>query len=176
MDASLLESARAAEESLRRREIEGVVEGVPEDHPLKDAMRKNRLRAQDLEGLPEGHPLLAALAAAKERHDLGEAMGREQVRTSEVHKARKIERREARERERATEREGRRTAADAAEVVNRSLDRVTEAVKVLVGALEEGAGPLSAMPESRVKIRRLERLANAALSAFASSRVRVRRT
>jgi len=175
MDASLLESAKAAEESLRRREVEGLADGVPDDHPLKEAMRGQRLRAQDLAGLPDGHPLLVALKAAQERHELAEAHEEEQRRVAEVRKVKRIERREARARERRRESVNRRTAADAAAAVNKRLDQAMEAVKALAGALEEGMEPLMAIPEARVKVRRLERLTSAALSGLASSRVRVGR-
>ncbi|RLA97267.1 MAG: hypothetical protein DRG83_16130 [Deltaproteobacteria bacterium] len=175
MDASVLESAKAAEASLRREEIKRTIEDIPKDHPLQQAIKENRLQASDLADLPDQHPLLQALKAAKERYDLNEARKDEQARTAEIKKAKRIERKQVRQAEREREAIQRSTAASAADIVNERIDHTSDAVKALIGALEDGMESLRAMPEARMKVMRLERLANAMLSGLASSRLKVRR-
>jgi hypothetical protein len=175
MDAKLLESAKAAESSLRRREIDKIVDEVPDGHPLKKAVQEQMAMVGDMAGIPDGHPLLLALKAAKDRHELIEVHKVEQTRVTEVRKAKRLEQRQVQEAERHREDEQKDAAIKAADAVNDHIERAADAVKALIGSLEDGMVPLKSQPEMRVRVMRLERLASAALAGLASTRLRVRR-
>jgi uncharacterized protein with LGFP repeats len=175
MDAKLLESAKVAETSLRRREIEKVVGDVPDGHPLKKIAQDQMAGVGDMADLPDGHPLILAIKAATERYELNEARKSEQARVVEVRKAKRLEQRQVQEVQRQQESEQRDAAMKAADAVNDRIAAAADAVKALIGSLEDGMVSLKAMPETRVGVMRLERLAGAALAGLASSRLRVRR-
>jgi hypothetical protein len=75
ISGSMLDRAKKAEELLAMAEAKGLGDFLPDDHPLKEEVdRQKSMLGGDLSGLPPGHPLLRALESAKRQYDEKKAM------------------------------------------------------------------------------------------------------
>ena len=67
---NMLNRIKAFDESIARQEARSLEDVLPDGHPLKEEVEKQKaLLGGDLQGLPPGHPLLVRLQAAKENYD-----------------------------------------------------------------------------------------------------------
>ena len=61
ISGGMLSAAKDAEASLARRDAEDLGNSLPEGHPLREEVERQKAMIGDLSGLPAGHPLLQAL-------------------------------------------------------------------------------------------------------------------
>ena len=160
IDGKMLSAAKDAEVALAREEAKGLEDVLPEGHPLKEEVDKQKsLLGGDLSGLPPGHPLLVALESAKKNIEAQKAVegDREKIRT-QIKKAKKIDPNEAKRAERREEDETTDMRRVAAKSVNAHIESVLKDVKTLFENLSVNEEILNTDPFSRVKTARLKRM------------------
>jgi hypothetical protein len=156
----MLSAVKDAEIALAREEAKGLEDTLPEGHPLKEEVDKQKsLLGGDLSGLPPGHPLLVALESARKNIEAQKAFDaeREKART-EIKKAKKIDPNDVKREVRKQEDEVTDKRRQAAKVVNERIESVLKDVKVLFDELVANEELLNTDPFSRVKAARLRRL------------------
>jgi len=164
ISGSMLDRAKKAEEVLAREEAKGLGEFLPDDHPLKaEVERQKSMMGGDLAGLPPGHPLLRALETARRQYEAkraSEAVG--DVKGSGdgvvVRKAKRLDQDAARRQARRQEDELADRRRDAVADVNRGIEAVLKASKELFEVVSQGEEALSSDPFGRAKAARLKRL------------------
>lgn len=71
LSASVIGKLKSMEQSIAREVSKKLEDSVPEGHPLKAEIEKQKsIMGGDLSGLPEGHPLVKALKVAKETYEV----------------------------------------------------------------------------------------------------------
>ena len=174
---NMLNRVKAFEESLVREEARSLENVLPEGHPLKEEIEKQKaLLGGDLSGLPPGHPLLVRLQAAKEAYERGKVQEESQGmqdKAVELKKAKKLEDiKSANESriKRTEEHEFAEEYGESARNVNKGLDEVHVSVRGLWKALEENEENLNKNPLNRGRVMRLKRLLSAVERGLSESR------
>lgn len=155
---NLLNRVKAAEETLAKEEAK-VLEGVlPEGHPLKEEVeRQKAILGGDLRGLPPGHPLLKMLQASKEAYDRAQAEGSgaeggPENEELKVKKAKKVDDVKARRDRIAQEEAVTEEKLGAIKVVNKHLDDVLGSIRAAWQALAENEDVLAANMLNRRRV------------------------
>lgn len=152
----LLSAARNAEESLARHEAKELEDSLPQGHPLKGELDKQKALVGDL---PPGHPLLLQIQAAKERYDqLQEQKTKEQDKTREVRKAKKIDADKAQRAMRRAEEEMNESLNQASRQIDNVLDDTLNDVRRMYKVVSEHEELLNKDPLCRSKVGRLKRI------------------
>jgi len=175
MDKWSIESIKAAESSLRRDDMERLLDEVPADHPIGEAVRKGEIGSADLMGLPDGHPVIRALREAKDRMELVVKREKDEAGAREVRMARRVRKREVENAERVREEERRGKVLKAASIVNDRIDVAIVAIRALADDLRGMEAELMSASDTRARALRLSRIADATLAGLEASRLRVRR-
>jgi len=171
ISGGMLSAAKDAEASLARRDAEDLGNSLPEGHPLREEVERQKALIGDLSGLPAGHPLLQALQAAKNRFDQQqEQRAKEQNKTAEVRKAQGESREDARKKARAEE-EQTKQWMEASARVNAGLKEALEAIRVLYKVLADNEEILNIEPLSRAKVGRMKRLLYATERGLSDGRI-----
>ena len=183
ISGSMLDRAKKAEEILAREEAKGMGEFLPEDHPLKaEVERQKSMMGGDLSGLPPGHPLLRALEGARKQYEerkAAEAARSEAPEQAEdasgVKKAKRVDldaaKAAARKAERFREDDELDRRRRAAAEVNKGIETVTRVAKELFELVARSEEALASDPHSRVKTARLKRMLFAAERGVAECRI-----
>jgi hypothetical protein len=159
---NMLNRVKAFDESIARQEARALEDVLPDGHPLKAEVEKQKaLLGGDLSGLPPGHPLLVRLQMAKEAYERGEVQKESQKMQEnaiELRKAKRIEEakvgKERREKETAFAKE----YGEAARNVNKGLEEVQISVRKLWEIFRENEENLNKNPLNRARVLRLKRL------------------
>jgi hypothetical protein len=161
----MISGIKAAEEMLAREQtkqemadMQKVVDGLPDDHPLVVEWNKNMAMASDLHGLPSGHPLFKALADAKRRHDEKLETDEAQDRATEQRTKRQERDREAERAKAADEEMERQARRMASKTLNDQIGRTTGQMESLYESMRELSDTLQNDPYSRVKLKKMERI------------------
>lgn len=158
VDVNMLSGIKEAERSLKKEAVRKLEDAVPDGHILKDEVDRQKALMGDIADLPPGHPLVRMLVEAKERYETKDEREDAQTKTSEVRKAKKIEKdRERRERE-SQRIETEKVRKEAAKSLNAKMDVLTDTVR---SAYEEVSGAeaiLSEEPVCKAKVMKLKRL------------------
>ena len=173
ISGKMLSAAKDAEMILAREESRGLENILPEGHPLKEEVDKQKaLLGGDLSGLPPGHPLLLALETAKRNIESQNAFDieRQKART-EVKKAQKIDPNAAKREARRQEDDITDRRREAAKSINDSIESVLKDVRELFGELSANEELLNTEPFSRAKAARLRRLLFAAERGISDCRI-----
>lgn len=174
---NMLNRVKAFDESIARQEARALEDVLPDGHPLKEEVEKQKaLLGGDLSGLPAGHPLLVRLQAAKEAYERGkvqEESQQMQEKAVELRKAKKIE--EAKTAndnkvKRAQERETADECSESARNVNKGIDEVQVSVRKLWVVFGENEENLNKNPFNRARMLRLKRLLLAVERGLSESR------
>ena len=174
---NMLNRIKAFDESIARQEARSLEDVLPDGHPLKEEVEKQKaLLGGDLQGLPPGHPLLVRLQAAKENYDRNKVQEESQGmqdKAVELKKAKKIEdikRANEGRVKRAEEHEFAEEYSISARNINKGLDDVHESVRGLWTAMEENEENLNKNPLNRGRVLRLKRLLSAVERGLSESR------
>jgi len=155
----MLSAVRNAEASLARREAVDLENGLPEGHPLRNDLDKQKALIGDLSDLPPGHPLLLQMQAAKERYDqLAKQRTEEQGKTREVRNAKKIDADKARREARRMEEEYAANMMVASKQINSGIDNALNGVRSLYKVMSEHEELLNKDPLCRSRVVRLKRI------------------
>ena len=174
ISGEMIANAKKAESELARDEAKRIGASLPEGHPLKAELERQRsILGGDLSGLPPGHPLLTAIEEAKKRYDdnVEKTSVKPTESKSEIRKAKKIDleaiKREARRKEDDTA-DKRRTIVGG---VNKGIDSVLKGVADLFKTVAENEEILNIEPIGRAKCARLKRLLFAMERGVAECRI-----
>ena len=172
VNGAMLSSVKDMEASLARRDAEDLEKGLPEGHPLRDEVNKQKALLGDLSGLPPGHPLMMAMQAAKDRYDQQQAQRTvEQTNTAEVRRATKIDADKEKRATRIADDEKELKRRDAAKQVNSGIEGTLGTVKELYRVLSQHEELLNIDPLSRARASRLKRLLFAAERGLSECRI-----
>jgi len=173
ISGNMITGVKAAEEALAREEAKGLEDALPEGHPLKEEVEKQKaMMGGDLSGLPPGHPLIRALQHAKRSYDAKKAVEdtKEQFRT-QIRKVKKIDPNAAKRVERAREDDESEHRISSAGMVNNEIQALLLKVKDLYGILAQHEESLNTDPFSRTKVLRLKRMMMAMERGLADCRI-----
>lgn len=142
LKGSLLGKVKAAEESLAREDIKEMEESLPEGHPLKEEVEKQKaLLGGDLKDLPIGHPVFRMLQASRQAYERSKQEEESQKIKNEavqVRKAKRIGEIKARKEKIAVEDESAENRRIAAKAVNKCVDDIVVSMrdtwKILAGS------------------------------------------
>lgn len=177
LDASVLGKLAEMEHSLAKEEAKGLEDALPDGHPLKAEVEKQKaIMGGDLSGLPAGHPLMRALLTAKETYEIRQAeenKGSTAVEPSpiELRKAKRLDEVKARRARYAQEEQESDETNIAAKAVNGSLDEVLKSVREMWQTLSGHEETLNKTPTGRVKLLRLKRILFAAERGLSETRI-----
>ena len=164
LDASTLGKLAEIEHSLAKEEAKGLEDALPNGHPLKAEVEKQKaIMGGDLSGLPAGHPLMRALNTAKETYEIRqteEKKNQETVGTTsvpvELRKAKRLDEAVARRARYDKEEQDTDEMRNASKAVNRSLDEVLSSVREMWQTVAGFEETLNKTPTGRVKLLRLK--------------------
>lgn len=173
----ILDRVKAAEDSLARQETKSLEAVLPEGHPLRDEVEKQKaLLGGDLSGLPPGHPLLRALQAAKEAYDRSHADV--EIKTTEAEKeqveprrAKRLEEADARKKRIVQEEAESGRRREAAKIVNKGVDEILASVRNLWEKLAASEEVLTGEPMNRARIMRMKQMLVAIERRFSETRL-----
>ena len=172
---TVLGRVKAAEDSLAREYTKQLETALPEGHPLRAEMeRQKAMLGGDLAGLPPGHPLLRVLETAKMAYERAQSAvdGEEGGRAnSQIKKAKKVSDVAARRQTRASEDEKENTRHRAAKDVNGSLESVLVEIRKAWKTLGEHEPILSTDMYSRRKVVRIRSLLAAVERGLTDNRI-----
>ena len=170
----LLDRVKAAEDSLAKQEAKKLETALPEGHPLRaEVERQKAILGGDLSGLPPGHPLLRALQMARETYERNQeeiVVSESDGERTEPRKARRLDEAAARKQRNAEEDDLTRKR-EAAKVVNDGVDRILLSVRSLWKNLATSEQTLMAEPTSRAKILRMKQMLMAVERRFSETRL-----
>jgi hypothetical protein len=174
----LLDRVKAAEDSLAKEEAKKLEAALPEGHPLRaEVERQKAILGGDLSGLPPGHPLLRTLQAAREAYErsqaeivVSDAIPESDDGGTEPRKARRLEEAAARKQRNAEEDELTRRR-EAAKAINVGVDRILLSVRNLWKNLATSEQALMAEPTNRAKILRMKQMLIAVERRFSETRL-----
>ena len=175
---NMLNRVKAFDESIARQEARALEDVLPDGHPLKEEVEKQKaLLGGDLSGLPPGHPLLVRLQVAKEAYERGKVQedsqqmqDKAQEKAVELRKAKKLNEVKASRERRIAETELAEEYGGAAKNVNKGLDEVQVAVRRLWHMFGENEENLNKNPLNRGRVLRLKRLLSAVERGLSESR------
>ena len=168
----MLSSVKEAEASLARQESQDLEKGIPDGHPLRDEVEKQKALLGDLSGLPPGHPLLRAMQLAKESYEkIQEQKQSEQDKVSKVKKAKKVDADKAARNARRIEEENAEKRASAAKMVNTGIDGSLVSIRGLYRVIGECEEILNNDPMGRARVSRLKRLLYATERGLSDCRI-----
>jgi len=172
---SMLNKVKAAEDSLARQEAKKLEVALPEGHPLKEEVEKQKaILGGDLSGLPPGHPLLRALEAAKETYEKSKTETIVQETESpnvELRKAKKLEDVSVRRNRFAQEARQSEDKYAVARDVNKSVEGVLVAVRGLWEKLASNEEILDRDPMNKAKVMRMRQVLVAVEKRFSETRL-----
>lgn len=172
LTGGILSAAKEAEATLARQEARDLENGLPEGHPLRDEVDKQKTLIGDLSGLPPGHPLLVAMQHAKERYEQQQVQrAEEQSNTTEVRKSQKIDDNKAKAEARRAEEEKSEKRVEAAKTINGGIDGTLSEIRKLYKMTADYEEILNIDPISRAKVGRLKRLLFAAERGLSDGRL-----
>jgi hypothetical protein len=164
LDAKTLGKLKEVEQSLASREAKELENAVPDGHPLKAEIEKQKAVVGDLSGLPMGHPLIRALQTAKENYEKQSEGKKDVVQTEQpqdavqLRKAKRLEEVKLRRERWDNEDQVTDEVNAASKTINGQVDEVLLSVrktwKILAGYEET----LNKTPTGRVKLLRLKRI------------------
>jgi len=163
ISGEMLSAVRNAERALAKQEAKELENALPEDHPLRaEVERQKAMLDGDLSGLPPGHPLLRALELARKNLEAKKAVesNKEQTR-AEIKKAKKVDAKAIKREARRIEDEQTDRRRMAAKEVNDGVEGVLKDVRDLFQRISANEEILNTDPFSRVKVARLKRLLSA---------------
>ena len=170
----LLDRVKAAEDSLAKQEAKKLETALPEGHPLRaEVERQKAILGGDLSGLPPGHPLLRALQMARETYERNQAeivVSEPDNERTEPRKARRLDEAAVRKQRNAEEDDLTRKR-EAAKVVNDGVDRILLSVRSLWKNLATSEQTLMTEPTSRAKILRMKQMLMAVERRFSETRL-----
>lgn len=164
---TMITGAKASEEALNKAEtkrldaeMKRLEKSIPEGHPLKEEIEKQKSLVGDLSGLPPGHPLLVGLAQSKERYEKTQESKTTDGEDVELKKVRKIDtiERKAKRVARQQESDGEDRRFYASKNVNKRVEETLSSVKNLWSVLNENEEILNTHPIGRTRVMRLKRL------------------
>ena len=175
---TLLGRVKAAEDSLARAAAKNLETVLPEGHPLKaEVERQKAVLGGDLSGLPPGHPLLRALEAAKSAYeqeqpviDIDEAQ-KQPVADQKIKKVKKVADAQAHRHERLVQDDEQGVRHRAAKEVNHSLEVLLVDIRKAWQVSGENEAILSTDMYSRRKLVRIRGLLAAVERGLADSRI-----
>lgn len=156
ISVSVLSSLREVEDGLAKREGKGMLDALPDGHPLKQEAMK--MSSDELSSLPEGHPLRISIEAAKKRYS--EAAVKQEV-SPGIKKAKKIEAQRVEKQRRADQRREddlTEKRFEAGGKVNSFIDKILDDLRSMWPVLSENEEILNTHPLGRARILRLKRL------------------
>jgi len=175
---NLLGRVRAAEESLAREAAKKLETALPDGHPLKAEVEKQKaLLGGDLTGLPPGHPLLRALEVAKVAYEAEQAANSSEIQTQpaeadqKIKKAKKISEAQTRQHEKVAQDDRDNARHRAAKEVNQSLDCVLVNIRKAWQVLGENEAILGTDMFSRRKVVRVRSLLAAVERGLTDNRI-----
>jgi DNA repair exonuclease SbcCD ATPase subunit len=183
LDAGMLGQLKEVELTLASEEAKKLESAVPEGHPLKAEIEKQKaMLGGDLSGLPTGHPLIRALQTAKEAYEVrqaeeaknkGEGKPAEAAKQDEaqVRKAKRLEEVKARQARFTKEEQESDDTRAASKEVNRKVDEILSTVKEAWQTLAGSEEILSRTPINRARVMRLKRLLFAAERGLSETRL-----
>lgn len=181
LDASVLGKLAEMEHSLAKQEAKGLEDALPDGHPLKAEVEKQKaIMGGDLSGLPAGHPLMRALNTAKETYEIRQAEEKKKQESStagaepspiEMRKAKRLDESVARRARYEKEDQDNEEVRDASKAINKSLDEVLSAVRDTWQTLSGFEETLNQTPTGRVKLLRLKRILFATERGLSETRI-----
>jgi len=172
VSGAMLSSVKDIEASLARRDSEDLERGLPEGHPLREEVNKQKALLGDLSSLPPGHPLILAMQAAKDRYEQQQTQRtEEQTHAADVRKATKVDADKVRRAARVAEDDQKIKRQDAAKQVNSCIEGTLGTVKELYRVLSQHEELLNMEPLSRARAGRLKRLLFAAERGLSECRI-----
>jgi hypothetical protein len=182
LDAGMLGQLKDVEQKLAAKEAKALEDAVPDGHPLKGEIEKQKaLLGGDLSGLPAGHPLLRALQTAKDTYEARkveeekvEAKAQKEAPDEEaakLRKAKRLEEVEARRKRYNEEEQQADEMRDASKEVNGKLDVVLSSVRELWQIMERNEEVLSRTQMGKARVMRLKRLVFATERGLSETRM-----
>jgi len=175
LNADMLGKLKQVEQTLASDEAKKLEEAVPEGHPLKAEIEKQKaIVGGDLSGLPDGHPLIRALRTAKETYEVRkteENTGAVPQEQPPLRKAKKLDEAAVRRERIAQEEKAVDDTNAASKVINGQLDVVLKNVRELWGILQGYEETFNKTPVGRVKLLRLKRILFATERGLSDTRI-----
>ncbi len=178
LDANMLGRLKEAEQSLASEKSRELEDSIPDGHPLKVEIDKQKaVLGGDLSGLPPGHPLLRALETAKETYEVRVAEEKKpqtekpKEDAEKMRKAKRLDEVKARRERWDTERKINDEVNEASSEVNTQMDEVIASVNNMWKVVEKHEEALNQTPVGRVKVLRIKRVLFATKRALSETRI-----
>jgi hypothetical protein len=180
LNVSTLGQLKAMEQSLASQDAKKLEDAVPDGHPLKAEIEKQKaIIGGDLSGLPSGHPLIRALQTAKESYEVRQTDEKKPTTSKapteeenvKIRRAKHLDDAKARRARYDKETQDTDETREAAKVVSKQVDEVLAAVRTtweIVAGYEE---TLNRTPTGKVKLLRLKRILYATERGLSETRI-----
>lgn len=182
LNASTLGKLKAMEQSLASQDAKKLESAVPDGHPLKAEIEKQKaITGGDLSGLPPGHPLIRALQTAQESYESRQSGEKEKssqqgqpkddIDAVKLRRAKHLDEAKARRARYDKESQDTDETREAANVVNKQVSEVLAAVRATWETVSGCEETLNRTPTGKVKILRLKRILYATERGLAETRI-----
>ena len=165
LKGSLLGRVKAAEETLAKEDAKALETALPEGHPLRAEVEKQKaLLGGDLSGLPPGHPLFRMLEASRQVYER-RAVEKESQELKEeavkIRRAKRIEEIKARKEKIADNDSKSEMRRNAAKTVNKCVDDVIGSIRDAWKVMADSEEIFNNDPYDRIKVVKMRNLLSA---------------